>query len=86
MRYRLSIPLIALSLAAIGSPGCNQLDPADEPNNPAAAIPVPPPKAAEIAEPEPEAQGEKSVVLPGASVRGFETTQLMAKTGGSATG
>jgi multidrug resistance efflux pump len=82
MRYRLSIPLIALSLAAIGSPGCNQLDPADEPNGSAEAIPAPPPKAAEIAEPEPEAQGGKSVVLPGASVRGFETTQLMAKTGG----
>jgi multidrug resistance efflux pump len=82
MRYRLSVPLIVLSLAVIGSPGCNQLDPPDEPGNPAAAIPVPPPKAAEIAEPEPKAQGRKSVVLPGASVHGFETTQLMAKIGG----
>jgi len=86
MRFRVLIPLFVLSLAASGSSGCNQPDPPNAVSQQAAPAKTPPMPAAPaveaIAAAGPDIPHQKRVELPGASVRGFETTQLMAKLGG----
>lgn len=82
MRFRVSIPLIVLSLAALCSAGCdrlNQTQASSKPKASASRSSASTDFAAAMVE---SMAYIERVELPGASVRGFETTQLMAKVGG----
>jgi len=82
MRSGVLIPLIVVSLAVSG---CNQPDPPDtaaQPNPPAVPSRLPDIPPVETADEAGLDTSQNQVELPGASVRGFETTQLMAKIGG----
>lgn len=80
MRFRLSRALTVMSLVLLGSAGCNY---ANSPETDGEAEKTGPagPKAIATAKVEAQSLVER-IELPGASIRGFESTLLMAQVGG----
>lgn len=81
MRLRLSKTLIVISLVGVCGSGCNQTNQPDAAGNPQSPDSSSTTKSVATTMVESKTFVER-VELPGASIRGFESTKLMAKVGG----